>query len=289
MARGVQPQFAEPDPLQIGVLLAWSPLDVHSENGCGQVIAKTRRYGLSEADKAALELALELGDAWGASVRAVCIGPKPAEDVCRRALELGIDDVVRVHGPPDCDQGRRGEVLANVVGGCGVVLAGTASPRCGSGSVPGFVAHHLQAASAAGIVSLSAGAPGLVVVERRLDGGRREQIELLTPCVVSVEGSAATLRGARSDQSRAARDQDIPVCDARDLGRPLVRARQPTVRVPFRTGADPTPGSIRPLLPSQGGSMLPARGAMDRTAVRCAEPRAAAVRLINALKRWGYL
>ncbi|MEV4731836.1 hypothetical protein [Saccharopolyspora sp. NPDC049426] len=235
--RKVSAPRLEPDPLQVAVLLAWSRLTVDLDPDARGGSTEPHQFGLSEADEAALEIGLELREAWGASVRAVCLGPQPAEEVLRRAMELGIDDVIRIDGPVDSDQARRAYALAAEVQDCGVVLAGSASPRCGSGSVPAFVAHHLRATSGLGVGWLSAGAPGVILVERWLDGGRRERLELVAPCVTSVEPSAASLRCAQMDRIVDARQQTIPTRGNDHLLGPLHAAqRRTSIEADFQGG-----------------------------------------------------
>lgn len=279
----------EPDPVRVGVLLAWSPLRVDVDPLTGEAFADPRLHGLSAADEAALEWALRLGDAWGASVRAVCLGPSGAEDVLRRALETGVREVVRIDGPVDAEPWQRAAALAAAVRDCGAVLAGSWSPRFGSGSVPAFVAHELAAAAALGVVELVPGSPGAVVADRKLDGGRRERLGLSAPCVLSVEPEAGRLRRAPLDAVLAARDVTIPVVTASALGvtvepRPFRRTH------PFRPPARPVPAPAGATPLARIGDLVGLRTAGPaETRVIRADPRSAAKAVVDALRAWGYL
>jgi electron transfer flavoprotein beta subunit len=75
------------------------------------------------------------------------------------------------------------------------VWCGDASLDRGSGAVPAYLAAHLGAAQALGLVTVDIDTDSLTAL-RRLDGGRRERLRVRAPAVCSVEGSTARLRRA---------------------------------------------------------------------------------------------
>ena len=133
----------------------------------GEVATDERSSGLSAADGAALELALQVAEAWGETdVVAVTVGPVEAEAVLREALAVGATRAVRV----DLASARSAEqvatalraVLAAADGsrGAALVWCGDQGLDAGSGAVPAFVAAQLGVGAALGLVDVAVGAVG---------------------------------------------------------------------------------------------------------------------------------
>jgi hypothetical protein len=108
-------------------------------------------------------------------------------------------------------------------------------------------------------------------------------VEVPTPAVVSVEGSVATLRRASLSHSLGAKRTRIEVRPGPtgDPEHPLVRPYRPRTRVvPAPEG--PTLDRVRDLLDIGGGPAAHAETVH-------LEPEAAAHRLLDQLREWGYL
>jgi electron transfer flavoprotein beta subunit len=169
-------------------------------------------------------------------------------------------------------------------GMCGGAGAGVTSVPIVSGGA-GF-------AGGAEVTSVSGGAGGAgfaagltISAERRLDGGRRERLEVPSPCVLSVEGASARLR--RSSMAG------------------LLAARTAAIEVrPFGGGAPAEPVRRRPYRPRARVLEAPAAGLTARERVlaltgapaeharadvRFLDPPAAADELLRRLRAWGYL
>jgi electron transfer flavoprotein beta subunit len=168
-----------------------------------------------------------------------------------------------------------------------MVICGDHSLDRGSGSVPAFIAHHLGVAQALGLISinLDGSTPASLHAIRRLDGGRRELLDVPLPCVLSVESSVATLR--RAPLPAALRAERAPI-------------ESRTVSLPERTAVAATVSPYRPrarVLAAPTGSaaldrireLTDAAGASTRGEVVELAPREAAARIADALREWGYL
>ncbi|WP_322754065.1 putative mycofactocin-associated electron transfer flavoprotein [Frankia sp. Cas3] len=296
--------------LQVTVLVAHSPLAVEVDPLTGEVHLDERLSGLSAADQAACEWALRLGDAWSVPVAVLTVGPPAADATLRAVLAAGAARAIRVDADADADADPR-MVAAGVIAALrrdpdhgdpdhaqmtrtDIVVAGSWSPRRGSGAVPALVAAGLGrvrghgiggVAQALGLVSLAPTAPGVVEAERRIDGGRRERLRVRAPAVLSVDPGTAPLRRAGLRAVVAARRAPI------DVVRIALPASLPATRVPLR----PRP---KVLLPP--AATLPARERVrqltgagetrgtDRAVVRL-DPPQAADRVLAALRAWGYL
>ena len=133
--------------------------------------------GLPPADAAALEHALRLAEAWDGRVVAVCVGPPSVEP---RAARGGRPRCLRRPGARPRDEGDAHRYVAELadderalartllaaVGPFGrpdLVLCGDRSVDRGTGALPAYLAHELDAAQALGLVDVDGRRPGRAV------------------------------------------------------------------------------------------------------------------------------
>ncbi len=273
----------------IAVCLKWTPARRDGDQVRPDP-SDDRFAGVSAADRAALELALRLAESLGTTVTVFTAGPTGAERALREALAAGATRAIRLDMTTDADSRDVAFELAQLLADATVVLCGDYSLDRGSGSVPAFIAHHRRIAQALGLVAvdvdMTASVAGDVVhATRRLDGGRREVLAVPTPCVLSVEGSLATLRRAPLPRALASRTAPIHVSrtpPAHHHGAPtIVTPYRPRARVMPAPSGDDALDRLRRLTDAGAG---PARG--ETVAL---EPRAAAERIVATLRTWGYL
>lgn len=161
-----------------------------------------RRFGgMSAADRAALEMGLRTAEIAGHDLIVVTAGPIESETILREALACGATRAVRVDLPLDIPSAETARAVASSLatrGPLGVIWCGDYSEDRGSGSFPAFLAAELGLDQALGLVEVDLPGSGSwpIDVVRRLDGGRRERIRILSSAVLSVEGSVARLRRA---------------------------------------------------------------------------------------------
>lgn len=266
--------------MKIAVCWKWVSLDREHE-------ADRRWSGVSAADEAALEVALTVADDStdaSSEVTVICLGPSGADDVLRDALAVGATTVRRVDASTELDSQVVAVALAEHLQGHDLVFCGDYSLDRGTGSVPAFIAGELSGAQALGLLEVGAPDPtsGVLRVVRRLDGGRREILDVAAPAVLSVEGSAATLRRAPLAASLAARMATIEVVRG-PHGR-LPEAEIHPYRPRARVLQAPTGGSldrVRQILDVGGGDVHAELVTLD--------PPAAASRIFDQLRDWGYL
>jgi electron transfer flavoprotein beta subunit len=244
-----------------------------------------RWAGVSESDRAALELALQLAAERGDEVIVATVAEAGAETVLREALAVGATRVVRVNAPAELSSEAVARALAPVVAGASWVVCGDASADRGSGAVPAFLAAELGVAQALGLVTLTppSDPTGPVRAVRRLDGGRREVLEIQAPAVLSVEGAAARLRRATLPAELQARSAPIAVVPGPHgpLDRPdEVRPYRPRPRVlPAPTGS-----ALERILQLTDAVGAPVTAHEHVTL----DPATAAERILAALAEWGH-
>jgi electron transfer flavoprotein beta subunit len=242
-----------------------------------------RSAGISAADEAALEVALQLAETTGDDdVVVICVGQAESERGLREALAAGAARAVRVDAPDGLESAAAASALAAFARGARWVLCGDVSADRGTGSVPAFLAAELGAAQALGLVAVDLEA-ARVQGTRRLDGGRREVLAVTAPAVLSVEGAVARLRRASLAAELDARHATIDV----EAGPPGPLEQTDAVR-PFRPRARECPSpSGDPL--NRVRELTATAGTPRHTDVVTLDPPAAADRILAAMRDWGYL
>lgn len=276
------PEPSGPSSVKITVCWKWVSLDRERE-------ADRRWSGVSAADEAALEIALQLAEAANGEVTVICLGPASADDVLREAVATGVTSVVRIDAATELDSRVVAVAIAEHAAGSDLVLCGDYSLDRGTGSVPAFLADELSYAQALGLIAVETdqldrnqlGSSPLRVV-RRLDGGRREVLDVTLPAVMSVEGSVARLRRASLAASLAARTATVGV------------VRGPHGRLP-ESEIHPFRPRARVLAAPDGGSLDRVRQILDigggdvHAELLTLDPPTAASRILDQLRDWGYL
>jgi len=263
--------------VKIAVCWKWVSLDRERE-------ADRRWSGVSAADEAALELALTIAEQPGIhEVTVICLGPPSADDVLRDAISVGANSAIRLDASTELDSHVVAVALAEHLHDHDLVLCGDYSLDRGTGSVPAFIAAELSCAQALGLLEMQiADESGRLRAVRRLDGGRREILEVSAPAVLSVEGSAAKLRRASLAASLTARDAAV------------LRLQGPHGRLPE--------AEIHPYRPRARVLPAPAGGSLDRvrqildvgggevhSELLTLDPPSAAAKILDQLAGWGYL
>jgi electron transfer flavoprotein beta subunit len=287
--------------VKIAVCWKWVSLDRERE-------ADRRWSGVSAADEAALEVALSIAERAAATpdatsdappnqVMVICLGPPSADDVLREAIAAGATTAVRVDASTELDSQVVAVALAENLGDCDLVVCGDYSLDRGTGSVPAFLAGELSMAQALGLLEVdltdadagarspetrARGTAGALRVVRRLDGGRREILDVTPPAVLSVEGSAASLRRASLAASLAART--APVTTVRGPHGRLPESEIHPYRPRARVLPAPTGGSL-----DRVRQILDVGGSDTHAELVTLDAPAAASKILDQLRSWGYL
>ena len=244
-----------------------------------------RWAGVSESDRAALEVALRLAAAvrrrrspWWRSA-----APE-AEAGLREALAVGAARAVRIDAPADLASEAVARALAAAVGAARWIVCGDVSADRGSGSVPAFVAAELGAAQALGLLSVTARrrrrasrAPARRRAPRgprRDDAGRAVGRGLGGATAAGVAARRAGRPHAPSSTSCPGPGGPVEHPDAVQRYRPRARALAAPIGAPL----------ARVL------QLTDAVGSTSTThELVTLDPAAAADRILGALDEWGYL
>lgn len=268
----------------IAVCIKWVPGRPEVDALSGEVRSPNSRFGgVSAADQAALEVALQLGTQRSMDVTAILVGDARSESALHDALAAGAQRAIRINAATPLSSAETARVLAVALGDASLILCGDYSFDRGSGSVPAYLAAELGFKQALGVVSLTP-RPRDILLTRRLDGGRREHLQVVDRVVISVEGSVARLRRAGLASTLAARTIGVQV-----IASSITARREVSITKPFR----PRP---RTLVRPQGAT--PRERLNSITNVASASTRGeqielaaaeSAVRILETLARWGYI
>ncbi len=242
-----------------------------------------RFAGMSPADHAALELALQWAKHIGERATAVTVGSAQAETILREALACGAGRAVRIDAPSSSSSVDVANAIASVASEAAWVWCGDYSTDNGSGSVPSFLAAALNASQALGVIGTSF-EDNRMVATRRLDGGRREVLDVRAPAVISVEGATARLRRAGLTALRTSGISQIEVVT------PTIAMHADEFSVhPYRPRARAlaSPTGVDAL--DRVRSLTATGSAAATHDVETLAPTEAAARIVRALTDWGYL
>ncbi|MCF8033021.1 MAG: electron transfer flavoprotein subunit beta/FixA family protein [Desulfarculaceae bacterium] len=165
-----------------------SPFDL--EQG-SLVLRPPARSQMNSYDEYALEAALTLKESLpDCRVCALTVGPASCDTVLQRAMGMGADQVVRLDG---LDDGAGPLAVASAVAAWAkeqafdLILTGVMSQDAMQGAVGPMCAELLGLPWTSSVVELALDQEQRVLgAQREMEGGRRQQVELPLPCMVSL-------------------------------------------------------------------------------------------------------
>ena len=180
------------------------------------------KFEINSYDSFALEEALRLKDAGTATeVIVTSIGPDRVTQALRTALGMGADRAVHVKDAAVDGSDALGisRILAAVAkdAGADAVFLGLMSDDSNATAVGPMIGELLGIPSATGVVKEEKTASGFRV-ERELEGGALEVVEVTMPCVLAVQTGLNQVRYASLKGIMAAKKKPLDVKTAADLG-----------------------------------------------------------------------
>lgn len=124
-----------------------------------------------------------------AQVWAITSGPKTrAVESLRTALAMGADEAIVINSPESLDAFSTAKALANVIkseGGAHLIFSGKLSIDSNQSSVPQMVAEFLSIPHTS-VVSKFETTPENTTVERDVEGGAKEIVQMMNPALVAA-------------------------------------------------------------------------------------------------------
>jgi electron transfer flavoprotein beta subunit len=200
-------------------------------------------YALNEWDTYATEEALRLTEASGGEVVVVSVGPEDVEDCMRRCLAMGADRGIRVESDEKLDPIQVARALAEVVQdeSPDLVFTGVQSADAVQAATGTALAELLDLPRVAVVTKIELG-EGKATVNRELEGGLVEVVEVDTPALLTIQTGINEPRYATLRAIKQAEEKEIEVRQPGDLGEPAYSVRKMFVP-PKGEGAEMLNGS----------------------------------------------
>jgi electron transfer flavoprotein beta subunit len=180
------------------------------------------KFEINSYDTYALEEALQIKDADSdTEVVVVSIGPDRVTQALRTALGMGADRAIHVNDPEAEASDALGvaKILAAIAKeeSPEIIFTGLMTDDGNRAAVPPMLAELADMVSGTGVTATSR-ADGAVTVERELEGGAVEVVELPMPCLIAIQTGANQLRYASLKGIMQAKKKPVDVKTAADLG-----------------------------------------------------------------------
>lgn len=183
-------------------------------------------YEINEPDAYALEAGLELKEAYGGEVVALCAGPARVAQVIREALAKGADRAIHVEeevGPgmpgPYLGPLATARLLAAALRGEApdLVLTGLQSDDLGYGQTGAILAELLGLPHATIVMHVQR-RDGGIRVKRELEDGWSQYVDLPLPALLTIQSGIGKLRYATLMGIKKAKTKPVRRVTAADLG-----------------------------------------------------------------------
>jgi electron transfer flavoprotein beta subunit len=191
-------------------------------NGDGSWIKEDNiKFEINSYDTYALEEALRIKDAGTADVLVVSIGPDRVTQALRTALGMGADRAIHVKDP--ATEGSDALGIAKILAAIAkaespdLIFMGLMADDGNFAAVPPMLAELVGIPHTTAAVAVSR-SNGTLTVDREIEGGASEVVELKSPCLVAVQTGLNQVRYASLKGIMAAKKKPLDVKTAADLG-----------------------------------------------------------------------
>lgn len=178
-------------------------------------------YTVNPDDMCAVEAAVCLKEQMGGEIRVVTLGVTEAEEALRSCLAMGANEAIMILDQTfeGVDSYTKAKVLAQVIKGMeyDLIITGSSSLDGAHGQVPGAVAEILEHPFISGVTSLERTTNREIKLQRKLERGEREVVEITLPAVIAVTEGINTPRYASLPGFISAMRQNIKIIAASDL------------------------------------------------------------------------
>ncbi len=179
------------------------------------------KFEINSYDAYALEEALQVKDAGECEVVVVSIGPERVTQALRTALGMGADRAIHVKDP-EAD-GSDALAIAKILAAVAKqenpdqIYTGLMADDGNFAAVPMMLAELLGIPHTSAALKIQR-ANGTVTVDREVESGAHEVVELKTPCLVAVQTGLNQVRYASLKGIMAAKKKPLDVKTLADLG-----------------------------------------------------------------------
>jgi electron transfer flavoprotein beta subunit len=183
-------------------------------------------YKMNRLDEFAVEEAMRLKENFdGVTIDIVSVGLERSAEVIKRAIGMGADH--GIHLKADIDDYLIPSLVANRIAeyatdkAYGLILAGTISEDHMNGQVGPMIAAQLNLPCATDAVLLQLSSDNKILyVEREIEGGSRDRLELKIPAVVTIQSGLNIPRYPSLSNLLRANKQGLETIDVKSLTQP---------------------------------------------------------------------
>jgi electron transfer flavoprotein beta subunit len=219
------PHHLERKHLDIIVCVKHVPETAEAElkiDSTGKTIDKTGLvFDINEWDDYALEEAVRMKEKQGGTVTAITIGADDSDTTLRKCLARGADKAIRLSDVKfiDSDGYAIAKILHSVIKNMhfDLILTGMQAGDDGQAIVGPILAEMLNVSHATMVKKIEL-TPGMAKVNRELEGGMEEQIEVKTPALLSVQTGINEPRYVSIMGIRKAMQKEIKLMTLADTG-----------------------------------------------------------------------
>ena len=230
--------------MDIVVCVKQVPVTAEAEvmvDGSGRDIKKDRLvFDVNEADNYAVEEALQLTEKYGGTITLVNLGPESADKTLRSLLAKGTHEAVRLTDEhfDESDAYATARILAAALKSLSydLVLTGCYSSDLGYSQVGTALAELLGIPHATMVIGLEI-LDGKIKVERELEGGTHERLEIDLPALLTIQSGIHTPRYPALSKLLRANQYPLEVLPAATLTTPTDRQRVCAITPPERVRA----------------------------------------------------
>jgi electron transfer flavoprotein beta subunit len=178
-------------------------------------------FDINEWDDYALEEAVRIREKQGGTVTAITIGTQDSESTLRKCLARGADKAIRLTDPKF--EGSDSYALAKILQSAlktlhyDLILCGIQSGDTGSAATGPILAELLDIPHGTMVKKLELGT-GNVKVNRELEGGLEEQLEIKLPALIAVQTGINEPRYVSIMGIRKAMQKEIKIMALADTG-----------------------------------------------------------------------
>jgi len=188
----------------------------------GKGIEKTGLvFDINEWDDYALEEAVRIKEKLGGTVTAITVGPEDSESTLRKCLARGADKAIRLTDPKfaGSDAYATAKILYSVIKNLhfDLILTGAQAEDDGS-AVVGPVLAELLGVPHATMVKKIELSDGKAIVNRELEGGLEERLEVKLPALFAVQTGINEPRYVSITGIRKAMQKEVKVMGLADIG-----------------------------------------------------------------------
>ena len=178
-------------------------------------------FDINEWDDYALEEAVRIKEKFGGTVTAITVGPEDSDSTLRKCLARGADKAIRLTDPKfeGSDAYVTAKILYSVIKNMhfDLILTGVQASDDGSAVVGPVLAELLKIPHATMVKKIEL-AEGKAVVNRELEGGLEERLEIKLPALFTVQTGINEPRYVSIMGIRRAMQKEIKVMGLADVG-----------------------------------------------------------------------